>query len=57
VQVNGKVRDRIIVDAEADDQTILAAAEASERLQPWIAGKSIRKKLYVPKKLVNFVVG
>ena len=56
VQVNGKVRDRIIVDAEADDQTILAAAEASERLQPWIAGKSIRKKLYVPKKLVNFVV-
>jgi leucyl-tRNA synthetase len=57
VQVNGKVRDRIIVDAGADDQTILAAAEASERLQPWIAGKAIRKKLYVPKKLVNFVVG
>jgi leucyl-tRNA synthetase len=57
VQVNGKVRDRIIVQADADDQTVLAAAEASERLQPWIAGKSIRKKLYVPKKLVNFVVG
>jgi leucyl-tRNA synthetase len=57
VQVNGKVRDRIIVDANADDQTVLAAAEASEKLAPWIAGKTIRKKLYVPRKLVNFVVG
>jgi leucyl-tRNA synthetase len=56
VQVNGKVRDRIIVDASADDQTVLAAAQASEKLQPWLAGKSIVKKLYVPKKLVNFVV-
>jgi leucyl-tRNA synthetase len=56
VQVNGKVRDRIIVDASADDQTILAAAQASEKLAPWLAGKSIKKKLYVPKKLVNFVV-
>jgi leucyl-tRNA synthetase len=57
VQVNGKVRDRIIVNASADDQTILAAAESSEKLAPWLAGKSIKKKLYVPKKLVNFVVG
>jgi leucyl-tRNA synthetase len=57
VQVNGKVRDRITVAADADDQTILAAAESSPRVQPWIAGKSIKKKLVVPKKLVNFVVG
>jgi leucyl-tRNA synthetase len=57
VQVNGKVRDRIIVDANADDQSVLATAQASEKLAPWIAGKTIHKKLYVPKKLVNFVVG
>ena len=32
-------------------------AEGAAKVQPWIAGKSIKKKLYVPKKLVNFVVG
>ncbi len=57
VQVNGKLRDKITVAADADDATVLSAAEAAEKVQPWIAGKTIKKKLYVPKKLVNFVVG
>jgi leucyl-tRNA synthetase len=57
VQVNGKVRDKITVPSDADESTVLTTAEKSEKLQPWIAGKSIKKKLYVPKKLVNFVVG
>jgi leucyl-tRNA synthetase len=56
VQVNGKLRDKIIVASDADEATVLTTAEKSEKLQPWIAGKSIKKKLYVPKKLVNFVV-
>ena len=49
--------DELPVAADADEQTVLTTAEKSEKLQPWIAGKSIKKKLYVPKKLVNFVVG
>jgi leucyl-tRNA synthetase len=57
VQINGKVRDKITVAADADEAAILATAEKSEKVQPWIAGKSIKKKLYVPKKLVNIVVG
>ncbi len=57
VQVNGKLRDKITVAADADEPSILSTAEKSEKVQPWIAGKSIKKKLYVPKKLVNFVVG
>ena len=57
VQVNGKLRDRIIVPADADDISILTAAENSEKIRPWVEGKAIHKKLYVPKKLVNFVVG
>ena len=57
VQVNGKLRDRIVVAADADDLTILTAAENSEKVRPWVEGKTIHKKLYVPKKLVNFVVG
>ncbi|WP_428938020.1 leucine--tRNA ligase [Fontivita pretiosa] len=57
VQVNGKVRDKITVPADADEQTVLQAAENAQRVRPWIEGKTIRKRLYVPKKLVNLVVG
>jgi len=57
VQVNGKLRDKISVPADADEMAILTAAENAEKVRPWVEGKTIRKKLYVPKKLVNFVVG
>jgi leucyl-tRNA synthetase len=57
VQVNGKVRDKIKVPADADESTILQAAEASEKVKPWIDGKTIKMRKYVPKKLVNLVVG
>jgi leucyl-tRNA synthetase len=56
VQVNGKVRDKITVPADADEQTVLSTAESAERVKPWINGKTVKKRLYVPKKLVNFVV-
>jgi leucyl-tRNA synthetase len=56
VQVNGKLRDRILVAADADEATIFSAAAAADRVRPWIEGKEVRKRLYVPKKLVNFVV-
>jgi leucyl-tRNA synthetase len=57
VQVNGKLRDRIVVPATADEDTILHAAEHAEKVQPLLAGKTVKKRLYVAKKLVNFVVG
>jgi len=56
VQVNGKLRDKILVPAEADEGTILKTAEMAEKVRPWVEGKTIVKRLYVPKKLVNFVV-
>jgi leucyl-tRNA synthetase len=56
VQVNGKLRDRITVSADADEQTILSTAESAPGVRQWIDGKPLRKRLYVPKKLVNFVV-
>jgi leucyl-tRNA synthetase len=56
VQVNGKLRDKISVPADADEATILITAQQAAGAQQWLAGKEIRKKLYVPKKLVNFVV-
>jgi leucyl-tRNA synthetase len=57
VQVNGKLRDRIVVPADSEEDFVLRAAMNSERVKPWLEGKVIRKKLYVAKKLVNFVVG
>jgi leucyl-tRNA synthetase len=56
VQVNGKLRDRISVPADADEATILSTAQQAAGAQQWLAGKEIKKRLYVPKKLVNFVV-
>jgi CheY-like chemotaxis protein len=35
---------------------ILTAAESAEKVKPWIEGKTMKKRLYVPKKLVNLVV-
>ena len=56
VQVNGKVRARLQVPADIDDEALKAAALADERVQAAIAGKQIRKIIVVPRKLVNIVV-
>ena len=56
VQVNGKLRDVIRVAATATQQEIEAIALRSEKVQPFIAGKTVKKIIVVPKKLVNIVV-
>ena len=56
VQVNGKLRGKISVDANATDDMILSTARSDASVKPWLDGKTIKKELYVPKKMVNFVV-
>jgi len=56
VQVNGKVRGKLTVDAQADDGHVRELALACEQVQPWIEGREIRKVVVVPKKLVSIVV-
>ena len=56
VQVNGRLRDRITVPADADEATILREAESAPKVRPWLEGKTIAKRLYVPGRLVNLVV-
>jgi len=56
VQINGKLRSRVVVPADATEQTVLERALADEKVQAMIAGKQIVKKIYVPGKLVNIVV-
>jgi leucyl-tRNA synthetase len=56
VQVNGKLRGQVEVAAPAEESKVWAAVDANERVQTWVAGKEIVKKIYVPGKLVNVVV-
>jgi leucyl-tRNA synthetase len=56
VQVNGKLRATIEAPAEADQAAILAAARAHEKVQGYLEGKTLRREIVVPGKLVNFVV-
>ncbi len=56
VQVNGKVRDRVTVPADASEDEIKSAALASENVQKYLEGKPPRKVIVVPGKLVSVVV-
>jgi leucyl-tRNA synthetase len=56
VQVNGKLRGQIEIPAPPEEQRVMEAVFASERIQQWVSGKEIVKRIYVPGKLVNLVV-
>ena len=56
LQVNGKLRSKIVVPADASKEAILAVAQKDEKVAEWLQGATLRKVIYVEKKLVNFVV-
>ncbi|MBC7546821.1 leucine--tRNA ligase [Candidatus Saccharibacteria bacterium] len=56
VQINGKIRSEITVATGADEQTIVSAAQSDPRIIDSLAGSIVRKTIYVPGKLINFVV-
>ncbi|MBQ7547552.1 MAG: leucine--tRNA ligase [Clostridia bacterium] len=56
VQVNGKIKARLTVDAAAESADVIAQAKADEKVAEAIAGKTIVKELYVKGRLVNIVV-
>jgi len=56
VQVNGKLRSKFYVDADADDDTLKEMALSDERVLKFIDGKPIKKVIVVKEKLVNIVV-
>jgi len=57
VQVNGKTRSTVRVRREAGESAVLAAAMADEKTMRHLEGKTIRKRIYVPNRLINLVVG
>jgi len=56
VQVNGKVRDKIKVSSGAANEQIEATALAADHVQKWLDGKTVRKVIVVPGRLVNIAV-
>ncbi len=57
VQVNGKVRGTVSVPVDAPGEDVLALAKASPNVVRHLEGKTIRKEVYVPGRIVNLVVG
>ncbi len=55
VQVNGKLRDKITVSKDADAATVEAAALAAPKVKEQLDGKTVRKVIVVPGRLVNIV--
>jgi leucyl-tRNA synthetase len=57
VQVNGKLRSKIMVPAGTDEGVLKTLALEDEKVQSFLVGVQVRKVIYVPGKLVNIVVG
>ncbi|CAI3802694.1 leucine--tRNA ligase [Rheinheimera sp. MM224] len=57
VQINGKVRAKVTVSADATEQQVLELAHAEENVQRFLEGVTIRKVIYVPGKLLSLAVG
>lgn len=56
VQVNGKVRGKVTVPATSSEKEIKAAAKADPNVAKFLDGKEILKEIYIPLKMLNFVV-
>jgi leucyl-tRNA synthetase len=56
VQVNGKVRAKVTVAADADEATVLATAKADPKVAELLAVKTIVMEKYVPGRLISFAV-
>ncbi|WP_103018942.1 leucine--tRNA ligase [Salinibacter altiplanensis] len=57
VQVDGTVRATIEVDADADEDDVLAAAKAADNVARYLSDVDIQREIYVPGQIVNFVTG
>jgi leucyl-tRNA synthetase len=56
IQVNGKLRDKVEVEANISKEKAKELAISREKIKKWIEGKEIKKVIFVPGKLINIVV-
>jgi leucyl-tRNA synthetase len=55
-QINGKVRDKLLIAINSDQATVESVAKSSEKIQTYLDSGTLRKTIFVPNKLINFVV-
>jgi leucyl-tRNA synthetase len=55
--VNGKVRGKISVPAEAEESEVIEIAKRDANVGKHLAGQSLKRAIYVRGRIVNFVVG
>ena len=55
VQVNGKIRDKVAVPLDCDEETVKAAALRSERIRPLLDGRTVVKMIFVKNKMLSIV--
>ncbi len=56
IQVNGKVRDKVEVEASISEEKAKELAISREKIKKWIGNKEIKKVIFVPGKLINIVI-
>jgi leucyl-tRNA synthetase len=56
VQINGKMRGRIEVPADADEERVIELARADENVVRYLEGKELKRAIYVRGRILNFVV-
>jgi leucyl-tRNA synthetase len=56
VQINGRMRGRIEVPADADEERVIALARADENVFRYLEGKALKRAIYVRGRILNFVV-
>ena len=56
IQINGKLRGKIVVNTSSDKETIIKESKELDNIKKYIEKENIKKTIYVPKKLVNFVI-
>jgi len=55
-QINGKVRDKLTIAINSDQATVESVAKSSDKIQTYLESGTLRKTIFVPNKLINFVV-
>ena len=55
-QINGKVRDKLLIAINSDQATVESVAKSSEKIQTYLESGTLRKTIFIPNKLINFVV-
>lgn len=56
IQINGKVKSKLVIDADAAKEDVLAFAKADDKVKELLLGKTVVKEIYVPSKLINIVI-